>query len=47
MLSISNAPDVDGRILAAAASCVLDFGIDRVTLVAASRDATHRRSLIA
>ena len=38
MLSISNAqPDTRDRILAAAASCVVDFGVDRVTL-AETRD---------
>ena len=39
MLSISNAESVDvgDRILAAAASCVRDFGMDRVTLAEIAR----------
>src|SRR6202044_1244743 len=40
MLSISNAPvEIGDRILAAAASCVVDFGVDRVTLAEIARRA--------
>src|ERR1700744_4375 len=40
MLSISNAPvDTGDRILAAAASCIVDFGVDRVTLAEIARRA--------
>jgi AcrR family transcriptional regulator len=46
MLSISNVPDVDGRILASAASCVVDFGIDRVTLAEVARRARVSRPTI-
>ncbi|MGB7872114.1 MAG: TetR family transcriptional regulator, partial [Mycobacterium sp.] len=38
MLSISNA-SVEVRILAAAASCVIDFGVERVTLAEIARRA--------
>ncbi|MET0700285.1 MAG: helix-turn-helix domain-containing protein [Mycobacterium sp.] len=46
MLSISNATDVGERILTAAASCVLDFGIDRVTLAEVARRARVSRPTI-
>jgi AcrR family transcriptional regulator len=47
MLSISNAPeDVGDRILAAAASCVLDFGADRVTLAEIARRAGVSRPTV-
>jgi AcrR family transcriptional regulator len=46
MLSISNATDMGDRILAAAASCVVDFGIDRVTLAEIARRARVSRPTI-
>lgn len=47
MLSISNAGVETGdRILAAAASCVLDFGVDRVTLAEIARRAGVSRPTI-
>ena len=47
MLSISNArPAVEERILAAAASCVRDYGIERVTLAEIARRARVSRPTI-
>ena len=47
MLSISNAAlDTGDRILAAAASCVLDFGVDRVTLAEIARRAGVSRPTV-
>ncbi|BBX73107.1 TetR/AcrR family transcriptional regulator [Mycobacterium shinjukuense] len=47
MLSISNAPsDAGERILAAAASCALDFGVDRVTLAEIARRAGVSRPTV-
>ncbi len=53
MLSISNSgsdrlgkPDVGDRILAAAASCVRDFGIERVTLAEIARRARLSRPTV-
>ena len=47
MLSISNArPDTGDRILAAAASCVVDFGVDRVTLAEIARRAGVSRPTV-
>ncbi|BBZ43517.1 TetR/AcrR family transcriptional regulator [Mycobacterium parmense] len=47
MLSISNAaPDPGERILAAAASCVVDFGVDRVTLAEIARRAGVSRPTV-
>jgi AcrR family transcriptional regulator len=47
MLSISNAAsDTADRILAAAASCVLDFGVDRVTLAEIARRAGVSRPTV-
>jgi AcrR family transcriptional regulator len=47
MLSISNAPaDIGERILAAAASCVVDFGVDRVTLAEIARRAGVSRPTV-
>ncbi|CAJ1582034.1 helix-turn-helix domain-containing protein [[Mycobacterium] wendilense] len=47
MLSNSNdRPDVADRILAAAASCVRDFGIDRVTLAEIARRARVSRPTV-
>ncbi|MEZ0350725.1 TetR/AcrR family transcriptional regulator [Mycobacterium sp. pR1184] len=47
MLSISNAGlDVADRILAAAASCVVDFGVDRVTLAEIARRAGVSRPTV-
>jgi AcrR family transcriptional regulator len=47
MLSTSNAPeDIGDRILAAAASCVLDFGVDRVTLAEIARRAGVSRPTV-
>lgn len=47
MLSISNARlDVGDRILAAAASCVVDFGVDRVTLAEIARRAGVSRPTV-
>ena len=45
MLSISNVP-VDDRILAAAASCVIDFGVERVTLAEIARRAGVSRPTV-
>jgi AcrR family transcriptional regulator len=45
MLSISNAP-VEDRILTAAASCVVDFGVDRVTLAEIARRAGVSRPTV-
>jgi AcrR family transcriptional regulator len=45
MLSISNAP-VQDRILAAAASCVVDFGAERVTLAEIARRAGVSRPTV-
>jgi AcrR family transcriptional regulator len=47
MLSTSNAPvDTAERILAAAASCVVDFGVDRVTLAEIARRAGVSRPTV-
>jgi AcrR family transcriptional regulator len=47
MLSISNAPvEIGDRILAAAASCVIDFGVDRVTLAEIARRAGVSRPTV-
>jgi len=47
VLSISNAAvDVGDRILAAAASCVIDFGVDRVTLAEIARRAGVSRPTV-
>ena len=47
MLSISNAAvDAGDRILAAAASCVIDFGVDRVTLAEIARRAGVSRPTV-
>ena len=47
MLSISNADvGVGDRILAAAASCVIDFGVDRVTLAEIARRAGVSRPTV-
>ncbi|MCV7166238.1 TetR/AcrR family transcriptional regulator [Mycobacterium stomatepiae] len=47
MLSISNAGlDVGERILSAAASCVVDFGVDRVTLAEIARRAGVSRPTV-
>ena len=48
MLSISNAEslEVDDRILAAAASCVPDFGVERVTLAEIARRAGVSRPTV-
>jgi AcrR family transcriptional regulator len=48
MLSISNdaAPDIGDRILDAAASCVLAYGVDRVTLAEIARRAGVSRPTI-
>jgi AcrR family transcriptional regulator len=47
MLSISNAPVETGdRILAAAESCVIDFGVDRVTLAEIARRAGVSRPTV-
>ena len=47
MLSISNAAtDTGDRILAAAASCVVDFGVDRVTLAEIARRAGVSRPTV-
>jgi AcrR family transcriptional regulator len=48
MLSISNADEVDvgDRILDAAASCVVDFGVDRVTLAEIARRARVSRPTV-
>jgi AcrR family transcriptional regulator len=47
MLSISNAhSDVADRILAAAASCVVDFGVERVTLAEIARRAGVSRPTV-
>jgi AcrR family transcriptional regulator len=47
MLSISNAGwNVGDRILAAAASCVIDFGVDRVTLAEIARRAGVSRPTV-
>ena len=47
MLSISNAaPETGDRILAAAASCVVDFGVDRVTLAEIARRAGVSRPTV-
>ncbi|MGH3597418.1 MAG: TetR/AcrR family transcriptional regulator, partial [Mycobacterium sp.] len=45
MLSISNA-SVPDRIMAAAASCVVDFGVDRVTLAEIARRAGVSRPTV-
>ncbi|MGA9489059.1 MAG: helix-turn-helix domain-containing protein [Mycobacterium sp.] len=45
MLSISNAA-VEDRILAAAASCVVDFGVERVTLAEIARRAGVSRPTV-
>jgi AcrR family transcriptional regulator len=45
MLSISNA-SVEERILAAAASCVVDFGVERVTLAEIARRAGVSRPTV-
>ncbi|MEB4210784.1 TetR/AcrR family transcriptional regulator [Mycobacterium sp. 94-17] len=47
MLSIRNAePDTGERILAAAASCVVDFGVERVTLAEIARRAGVSRPTV-
>lgn len=46
MLSIRNELDVGERILAAAASCVVDFGVDRVTLAEIARRAGVSRPTV-
>ena len=46
MLSISNGADTGDRILLAAASCVRDYGIDRVTLTEIARRARVSRPTI-
>ena len=46
MLSISNELDVGDRILTAAASCVRDFGIERVTLAEIARRAGVSRPTV-
>ncbi|OBK17208.1 TetR/AcrR family transcriptional regulator [Mycobacterium asiaticum] len=48
MVSISNDPasDTGDRILAAAASCVVDFGVDRVTLAEIARRAGVSRPTV-
>ena len=47
MLSISNAPvEIADRILAAAASCVVDFGVERVTLAEIARRAGVSRPTV-
>ena len=47
MLSTSNADlDTGGRILAAAASCVVDFGVDRLTLAENARRAGVSRPTV-
>jgi AcrR family transcriptional regulator len=47
MLSISNAPvEIGDRILAAAASCVIDFGVERVTLAEIARRAGVSRPTV-
>ncbi|HKI39334.1 MAG TPA: helix-turn-helix domain-containing protein, partial [Mycobacterium sp.] len=47
MLSISNAEsDTADRILAAAASCVVDFGVERVTLAEIARRAGVSRPTV-
>ncbi|OBJ62320.1 TetR/AcrR family transcriptional regulator [Mycobacterium sp. 1423905.2] len=47
MLSISNAaPDTGDRILRAAASCVRDYGVDRVTLAEIARRAGVSRPTV-
>lgn len=46
MLSIRNDLDIGERILAAAASCVVDFGVDRVTLAEIARRAGVSRPTV-
>jgi AcrR family transcriptional regulator len=46
MLSIRNAADNPDRILSAAASCVVDFGVDRVTLAEIARRAGVSRPTV-
>lgn len=46
MLSMSNEADTGDRILGAAASCVRDFGIDRVTLAEIARRAGVSRPTV-
>ena len=46
MLSISNAPRCQDRILAAAASCVVAFGVERVTLAEIARRAGVSRPTV-
>jgi AcrR family transcriptional regulator len=46
MLSIRNAADNADRILSAAASCVVDFGVDRVTLAEIARRAGVSRPTV-
>ena len=46
MLSISNNASVDGRIIDAAAECVIAFGVDRVTLAEIARRAGVSRPTI-
>jgi AcrR family transcriptional regulator len=48
VLSIGNveSPDIGDRILAAAASCVLDFGVERVTLAEIARRAGVSRPTV-
>jgi AcrR family transcriptional regulator len=46
MLSMSNAPEIGDRILQAAASCVVDYGVDRVTLAEIARRAGVSRPTV-
>lgn len=46
MLSIRNDLEIGERILAAAASCVVDFGVDRVTLAEIARRAGVSRPTV-
>jgi AcrR family transcriptional regulator len=46
MMSISNDESVDGRIIDAAADCVIAFGVDRVTLAEIARRAGVSRPTV-
>ncbi|MGB8407963.1 MAG: helix-turn-helix domain-containing protein [Mycobacterium sp.] len=46
MMSISNDDSVDGRIIDAAADCVIAFGVDRVTLAEIARRAGVSRPTV-
>jgi AcrR family transcriptional regulator len=46
MMSISNEDSVDGRIIDAAADCVIAFGVDRVTLAEIARRAGVSRPTV-